>query len=85
MIIDIYIFTLGFEVGANAGTNTTTASLSLAKLDAADLIVPVLSTRFMAEPDLVDGLQVAINRHRYCKGSRTNYLTSSDIPVLSAV
>lgn len=58
----------GFSVGANIGATSATAAALLSKLDAADLIVTIVSPHFVDNHDLVAGLQVAINRHLYCKG-----------------
>ena len=38
------------------------------RLDKADLIVALISIDFIRNKDLVDQLQVAINRHRYSEG-----------------
>jgi len=75
--------TMETEMGLSARVNDDkedTASL-LSKLDKADLIVALLSPKFLLDPDLIEALQVAINRQRYDKHTRLYpVLLSSTLP-----
>lgn len=77
IVIDVHITGLSARVNDD---KEDTASL-LSKLDKADLIVALLSPKFLLDPDLIEALQVAINRQRYDKHTRLYpVLLSSTLP-----